>query len=711
LYSVLVDPERGEFLEKNTRLLLNPNKQQMEEAIDWLFYNRVKDDLLLFYFAGHGVIDHYYDYYLTATDTRNRDVGGLQQSTAIDTASLHKSIKKSKSERKVVILDACFSGAIATGAMGNTVPLKLKESLGEKGTAILTSSSATQLSYEGVYTRYLVEGIATGAADLDGNGWISVDELHRYASEKVSEDSSNRMEMTPHFIPVEKEGHNIFIAKSRREDPKLRYEQIVQAYAQQNWWELPRLQLSMRQQELGISRVDASIIEERILQPYRNEYNERLEVYTQELTKAVQKQYPLSDSFQANLKAYQQHFKLRDEDIAEIDRRVLSQARPTQSNPAPAKIPTAPSPPVPQSPVIKTPIPAFTSAVRTPSKPIQPPVRRAVTKLSPNPTTRRNFIKWLGFGGVGAFSVLVLSQLGKKLSDTPNLPTASSPSVPGSAPKLTKIQFTSVKLNDKGVIIAKPAAIAQIYTEALGNGVALTMVKIPGGKFMMGSPESEKDRGKNESPQHQVTVPEFYLAQTLVTQAQYQAIMGNSDSYFKGNDKLPVEQVSWLDAVEFCEKLSQKTNRTYRLPSEAEWEYACRAGSKTPYAFGETINPAVVNYNGNFPYGGAAEGEYRAKTTPVGSFPPNLFGLYDMHGNLWEWCLDEYINNYNGAPTDGSARGNINSRDKNTNTVLRGGSWVNDAQNCRSAFRFYSAASDRSDLIGFRVVCQQSRTS
>ncbi len=711
LYRVLVDPERGEFPEKNTRLLLNPNKQQMEEAIDWLFYNRVKDDLLLFYFAGHGVIDHYYDYYLTATDTRNRDVGGLQQSTAIDTASLHKSIKKSKSERKVVILDACFSGAIASGAMGNTVPLKLKESLGEKGTAILTSSSATQLSYEGVYTRYLVEGIATGAADLDGNGWISVDELHRYASEKVSEDSSNRMEMTPHFIPVEKEGHNIFIAKSRREDPKLRYEQIVQAYAQQNWWELPRLQLSMRQQELGISREDASMIEERILQPYRNEYNERLELYTQELTKAVQKQYPLSDSFQANLKAYQQHFKLRDEDIAKIHRRVLSQARPTQSNPA------ATSPPT------QTQIPAFTSAVRTPSKPIQPPVRRAVTKLSPNPATRRNFIKWLGFGGVGAFSVLVLSQMGKESSDeapkidpTPlvfddNAPKTDAPApISAIPPKLTKIQFTSVKLNAKGVIIAKPPGTAQIYTEALGNGVALKMVKIPGGKFMMGSPESEKDR-EAESPQHQVTVPEFYLAQTLVTQAQYQSIMGNNPSNFKGNDKLPVEQVIWLDAVAFCEKLSQKTNRTYRLPSEAEWEYACRAGSKTPYAFGETINPSVVNYDGNYPYGGAAKGEFRQKTTPVGSFPPNLFGLYDMHGNLWEWCLDEYVDNYNGAPTDGSARRNINSRDKNTNTVLRGGSWINVALSCRSAIRNYYAASFRFYDVGFRVVCQQSRTS
>jgi formylglycine-generating enzyme required for sulfatase activity len=186
--------------------------------------------------------------------------------------------------------------------------------------------------------------------------------------------------------------------------------------------------------------------------------------------------------------------------------------------------------------------------------------------------------------------------------------------------------------------------------------------------------------------------------------------MGNNPSHFKGDDKLPVENVSWLDAVDFCRKLSQKTGRTYRLPSEAEWEYACRAGTTTPFAFGETITPEVVNYDGNFPYGGAAKGEYRQKTTPVGAFPPNRFGVYDMHGNVWEWCLDEWVDNYNGAPTDGSARGNIHSRDENINRLLRGGSWNNNASNCRSANRNYNAASNRNNNIGFRVVWLPSST-
>jgi serine/threonine protein kinase len=265
--------------------------------------------------------------------------------------------------------------------------------------------------------------------------------------------------------------------------------------------------------------------------------------------------------------------------------------------PAP-KVPPTPPPVVTPPP---TPTPKVQQNLYTPVTPTPTPRKTPYTPVTPTPTprktpsaypaTRRNFIKWLGLGGVGAVSLLAVSQMGKKASEevplaTNDLPVEKSPnrpSIASIAPKLTEIQFTSVKLNEKGVIIAKPPGSAEIYTEALGNGVDLKMVKIPGGKFMMGSPESEKDRGENESPQHQVNVPEFYLGQTLVTQAQYQAIMGNNPSTLKGNDKLPVESVTWLDAVAFCEKLSQKTNRTYRLPSEAEWEYACRAGSNTPH--------------------------------------------------------------------------------------------------------------------------------
>ncbi len=159
------------------------------------------------------------------------------------------------------------------------------------------------------------------------------------------------------------------------------------------------------------------------------------------------------------------------------------------------------------------------------------------------------------------------------------------------------------------------------------------MVAIPGGSFLMGSPCDEKGRRDNEEPQHEVNVPSFYLGKYAVTQAQWQAIMGNNPAKFEGENR-PVEAVSWLEAVEFCQKLSEKLGEEYRLPSEAEWEYACRAGTTTPFHFGATITTELANYSGNSTYGSESEGQYRKETTEVGSFPPNAFGLYDMHGNV-----------------------------------------------------------------------------
>ncbi|MFM6132912.1 MAG: formylglycine-generating enzyme family protein, partial [Sphaerospermopsis kisseleviana] len=223
----------------------------------------------------------------------------------------------------------------------------------------------------------------------------------------------------------------------------------------------------------------------------------------------------------------------------------------------------------------------------------------------------------------------------------------------------------------------------------------LEMAAIPGGTFLMGSPENEAERRDNESPQHQVTVPSFFMGKYLVTQAQYQAIMGTNPSYFKGNGSTllttqrPVERVSWHDAVKFCKLLSQRTGKKYTLPSEAQWEYACRAGTTTPFYFGESITPDLVNYNSNFPYASAPKSEYRKQTTDVGTFPPNAFGLYDMHGNVWEWCLDNWVDNYNNAPTNGSAVTGSSGSTK----LLRGGSWDINPGSCRSASRVHDGAS------------------
>ncbi len=242
---------------------------------------------------------------------------------------------------------------------------------------------------------------------------------------------------------------------------------------------------------------------------------------------------------------------------------------------------------------------------------------------------------------------------------------------------------------------------AEFFTENLGNGVVLEMVKIPGGKFMMGSPENEDGGQETERPQHQVTIPSFFMGKFAITQEQYKAIMGTNPSHFSGA-KRPVERVSWHDAVNFCAKISQKTGKYYHLPSEAEWEYACRAGTITPFHFGETITTDLVNYyNGNYTYGSAPKGQNREQTTNVGSFPANQFGLYDMHGLVWEWCQDNWHFNYNGAPSNGDAwiDNDYNYR------LLRGGAWYFDPHYCRSAYRDRGSPVSGSNYVGFRVVC------
>ncbi|MEW6497793.1 MAG: formylglycine-generating enzyme family protein, partial [Cyanobacteriota bacterium] len=196
------------------------------------------------------------------------------------------------------------------------------------------------------------------------------------------------------------------------------------------------------------------------------------------------------------------------------------------------------------------------------------------------------------------------------------------------------------------IVINRERRTAQYFLEDLGDGIGLEMVLIPGGSFLMGSPEDELERSDNESLQHLVTIQLFCLGKYPVTQAQWKAVAALPQvnrkldpglSSFKGENR-PVETVSWYDAVEFCDRLSQKTGRQYRLPSEAEWEYACRAGTTTPFHFGETITPELANYNGKYTYGAGVKGVYREETTPVGSFGvANAFGLYDMHGNVWEW--------------------------------------------------------------------------
>jgi uncharacterized protein (TIGR03067 family) len=237
----------------------------------------------------------------------------------------------------------------------------------------------------------------------------------------------------------------------------------------------------------------------------------------------------------------------------------------------------------------------------------------------------------------------------------------------------------------------------EVPPKLFASSVGLKFIWLAPGSFAMGSNEKEEGRNKAEI-QHKVTLTKgFFMGLTTVTQEQWQAVMGSNPSYFKGDKNLPVENVSWMDCQEFCKKLSDKDKKPYRLPTEAEWEYACRAGTSTPFHTGETIAPEQANYNGEEVYGKGKKGVPRGQTTPVGSFPPNAWGLFDMHGNVWQWCQDWY--------GDYPAKDAVDPQGPSTGQVrvVRGGARYNGPIMCRSANRHSYLPGYQASYIGFRI--------
>ena len=627
--------EKGEF---EVTTLANPKPYEMQSEIDRLFANRTKDDLVLFYFSGHGVKDYRRKFYLTTSETSKDTQRIVVPYTAVAASYLQSQMTDSRSERQVVILDCCYSGAIAQGlTVKGESEIDIQAELGGKGRAILTSSTPTQESYVqdgsklSIYTHYLVEGMETGAADLDSDGSISVDELHEYTSKRVQEASPA---MTPKFYPVE-QGYTIYLARSPIDDPKLKYRKAVQEIVRENKGEidslLDRPYLDELSHKLEISLEDTKIIETEVLEPLRQR-QQKLKLYEEVFSQAFPKNSVLTDKTRRKLKRLQKVLELRDEDIVPIEEQLNSQSQ-------------------------------------------------------------------------------------------PELEVTESPTAPANL-TLETFKFEVKTVNAEGKVIEQQKRQAQFFKEDLGDNVILEMVSIPGGKFLMGTEDEEIERlvekfnwngFRKEKPQHEVTVQPFFMGKYPITQAQWKAIASltkiNRDlqadpSNFQGYDR-PVEAVSWEDAVEFCQRLSKATGKEYRLPTEAEWEYACRAGTTTPFYFGETITGELANYRASNTYANEPQGEYRRQTTPVGNFPPNPFGLYDMHGQVWEWCEDDWHDNYQSLPMDGSAWLSRTSSKK----VIRGGSWVYSPHLCRSAYRGLSTRDVRSNSIGVRVVCVAPRTT
>jgi formylglycine-generating enzyme required for sulfatase activity len=348
---------------------------------------------------------------------------------------------------------------------------------------------------------------------------------------------------------------------------------------------------------------------------------------------------------------------------------------------------------------------------------VGPPPSQTMASLAASVATPAPFgvRPWVAAAGVAAIVValgLALALPGRDVAKS--VPTAAADHTdeaedanrPAIAPAERTFAFDGITLASDGSP-GRGTLQARSYQEDLGKGVAIEMVAIPGGEFLMGNVSAEYS---DEQPQHKVTVSPFYLSRFEVTQAQWRAVATNlpkvsrpldpNPSAFKGDD-LPVEQVSWEDAMEFCERLSRRTHHVYHLPSEAEWEYAARAGTTTAFAFGNALAPALASYDATVSFNGGPRGDAPKQTSPVGSFGvANAFGLSDMHGNVAEWCRGEYHPSYDGAPAD--SRPWVTNGDVDRH-VVRGGSWDDLAVDCRSANRYSYPRAGRQRTMGFRL--------
>ena len=308
----------------------------------------------------------------------------------------------------------------------------------------------------------------------------------------------------------------------------------------------------------------------------------------------------------------------------------------------------------------------------------------------------------------GALAKDLRTHLGLKTAPPPTPPPVSAPASADTPVRRTRARRADVwQLFD--TLDEKAPELAKTVTNCLG----IKFVLIPAGTFMMGAPEGETGARENETPYHEVTITTpFYMATVPITQQHYLRVMGNNPSRFHpengGSADHPVENVTWNNAVELCRHLSEwpeetSAHRVYRLPTEAEWEYACRAGSTSPFAFGETLTATQANFNGAFPYGPGEQGRNAKKTLSVGHFPPNNWGLHDMHGNVWEWCADWLDNRY----YEWTGKRDPKGPESGQYRVVRGGSWRNHAVTCRAAYRNGLNPRLKDSVTGFRLVFNQ----
>ncbi len=676
LARVLGDMTIGGFAVKT---LLNQPSYQVNREIEAFFASGAKDDLLLLYFSGHGLKDETGRLYFATTDTDRR----FLRSTAVSAALLHDLMNDCNSRRQVLLLDCCYSGAFARGKTHHKASqaVDIGEYFGQgRGQFVLTASDAMQYAFEGdtvsgeglrsVFTDTLVQGLETGEADLDGDGAISCDELYRYLCERIAD---RVPQQKPRKWAFAAEG-DIIIARNPRPiiKPVALPIELQQSIDDPRPWvregAAHHLGDLLQNGNKGLAAAAQAA-----LQGMAEDDSQKVRAVVAEILKA--------------------HAEKEAEAAREAEgvRRQTEAARQAEEARKAEKTRKA------------------EEARRQAEEACKEEARKAKASL-------RIFLVFLAILVLG---VLVRGGYGSYYYST-KLEAERLAAADKTAADKTAADKTAAKLssplaiqNIHGWSTQKVQALQQQTARVLKTPVEFqdalkdgsqgpVMVVIPGGRFLMGSPPDEPLRSDDER-QHEVEIAPFALGKYAVTFEEYDRFATAtkrekpSDSDW-GRGQRPVINVTWFDAVAYVEWLSQQTGRIYRLPTEAEWEYAARAGTTTPFYFGTTISTKQANYNGNFTYGGGQEGVYREKTVEVGQFPANAWGLYDLHGNVWEWTGSEYAEGYGGAELR-----IVDDPNSDARRVLRGGSWYFEPVLVRSAYRARHAPDGANNGLGLRL--------
>ena len=649
LYRVLTGPNGG-FAPEQVLLMTQDAKERGHRPTysnivtmvpRWLEDAKPEDDVLIA-FSGHGITEKGEAYLLPSTARY-----GSLELTAVSLALVRQWLEACRAERKILVVDACHSGA-GKDAPGMSDAFGRELARG-KGFVKLASCGADQKSNEdeklesvvgkghGVFTYYLAAGLE-GKGDYDRDGRVNVDEAYRYAFARTAGWARG---------------------KGLRQDPmksgSVTGVMTIGYYRSLEELQRERQAAESRMKELTAEsgRAGTDAARKAIAEAWAKE---------REALRVIEARLRELESGATDAEGAIEQYRVAVANVQSIESELAAKRRTYTA----------------------------TSAI----------VRTLAQRLAEAKAQKERCRQ------------VACAPLLAKLKALQSQREAMAREMLPTHPKMKQIgeQIGSVAKELVAVGGVLPSGISRPLLDLdLGGGVMMRLVYIPAGTFMMGgdqSPEQvarlgegQADWYQDEHPQHRVRITQgFYLGATEITQAQYEAVMGKNPSHFKGKDN-PVEQVSWNEAAEFCKKLSEKTGQIVRLPTEAEWEYACRAGTTTPFHTGETISTDQANYDGNSVYGNGRKGPYRKKTLAVGSFAPNAWGLYDMHGNVWEWCGDWYDSGYYGKSHAADPQGPRTGEPR----VLRGGSWNGYPWRCRSAFR-HAAGPSRGNDLGFRVV-------